>query len=772
MALPQIYPIDDQEIGEGEAVPAEEQQQKPHPLEQLQKWDESANIAGELAEDVLSAMASRVIDEYTIDKASRSDWEEEARLSMDAVLQKSEVKNYPFEKASNIKYPILTNSALQFGARSYPAMVPGDKIVKIKVIGPDPMGLKQARAERVSTHMSYQILKEMDGWEDETDTMCHQLPVLGDGFKKVYRDVENSKNCSDFISAMNVVVNQNTKSLRDVPRITHEIELYPYQIEERIRGETFLEFEYGSAGGTPGIARPDGKTDSPSDSDAPHVFLEQHRFEDLDGDGLREPWIVTVHKDSGKCVRVVSNYDLQKTRVREDGVIVRIPRRDYFVHFPFLPDPNGGFYGIGFGRLLRAIGEGVNTSLNLMIDAAHLQNSGGGFLGSGMNLKKAQIRIAMNEWTQLNVPGKNIRDAIVPHNFPGPSSTLFQLLGLLIDAGKQIASVQDVLTGDAHAQTMQPTTLLALIEQGLKVFTSIIKRLFRSLAREFRLLYELNRRYPDEEEYQRIIDWSPSPQVLQAVEQFKQQLMMGHNGGPPMEPGTGAGGGGAPQAPGAMAGEAMGGGTATASSAGAAAQAPQAQQPGGGAGGGGAPQELPPQLAVHLERPTMAGDYEYENCDIVPVADPSQVTDMQKMAKAQIIESNMGHPNMNTEQGLRRIFIAANIEDIDQLIKPTPEGPDPLMQANAEAEVQKKKASAMKDLSIAEKTSVETQSIHQQTAMDHAAVMSGHLDQDQALATETQRLQNAKTAHEAALAEREMALKEKQQEAAERGEAA
>ncbi len=747
MALPEIYPIDDDEIAEGEAAPAA--QQRLHPLEQLQAWAESANIAGELSEDVLSQIASRVIDEYTIDKSSRSDWEEEARLAMEAVLQKSEVKNYPFEKASNIKYPILTSAALQFGARSYPAMVPGDRIVKVKVVGPDPMGLKQARSDRVSLHMSYQLTKQMDGWEDETDMMCHQLPVLGDGFKKIYRDIENGRNCSDFISAMNVVVNQNTKSLRDVPRITHEIELYPYQIEERIRGETFLEFEYNTSGGS-GIPKPDGTTDSPNDTDAPHVFLEQHRFEDLDGDGLREPWIVTVHKDSGKCVRVVANYDLNKARVRDDGVIVRIPRRDYFVHFPFLPDPNGGFYGIGFGRLLRAIGEAVNTSLNQIIDAAHLQNAGGGWFGSGMNLKKATMRVAMNEWTQLNMPGKNIRDSIVPHNFPGPSPVLFQVLGLLIDAGKQISNVQDILTGEATAQTMQPTTLLALIEQGLKVFTSIIKRLFRSMAREFKMLYELNRRYPDEEEYQKVIDWSPPPQVLQAVEAFKQQSMMGHNGGPPMQD----------QAPTPPSGEGMGGGAPMAASSGAAAAQP------------GPHQELPPQLAVHLERPTMAGDYEYENCDIVPIADPSQVTDMQKMAKAQIIEANMGHPNMNKEKGLRRILTAAAIEEVDELIIPTPEGPDPMQAAELESKVMKNKASGMKDLASADKISQETQAIHQQSAMEHAHAVSGHLDQDQALAEETQRLQNLKTASEIRLAERQQTEAERQAKAAEKGEAA
>lgn len=760
MALPQIYPVEaETPTDPGDNVAADDQQQQPHPLERLAEWEKSPNIAGDLEKDVLSAIAARVTDEYEIDKTSRADWEEEARLAMEAVLQKAEVKNYPFEKASNIKYPILTSAALQFGARTYPAIISGDKVVKVKTIGPDPMGLKQARADRVSLHMSYQLLKEMDGWEDGVDMLVHQAPVVGDAFKKVYRDVENDKNCSEMVPAMNVVVNQNTKSLDVVPRITHEISLYPYQIEERIRGGTFVKFDYLNSSSS-NAPRPDGTLPSQTDDDAPIMFLEQHRFEDLDGDGMREPWVVTVHKDSGTVVRVIANFRVRKIRVRQDGVIVRIPKRDYFVHFPFLPDPNGGFYGIGFGRLLRAIGEAVNTSLNQIIDAAHLQNAGGGFIGSGLNLKKAELRIAMNEWKQLNVPGKNIRDAVVPHNFAGPSPVLFQVLGLLIDAGKQIASVQDVLTGDAHAQTMQPTTLLALIEQGLKVFTSIIKRMFRSLAREFRLLYELNQEYPDEEAYQRVIDWSPPAQVLAAVQQFQQQAAgMGHNGGPPME------GGRSPQADnGPMSPEGMGQPGPPAGD--------QMQQPGSGGGAPMPPQQLPPELAAHLERPTMLADYEYENCDIVPVADPTQVTDMQKMAKAQLIQELTPHPNMNKEEGLRRILSAANVEDIDNLIVPTPAGPDPIMVEGAKAEIELKRSGAMKNLAQADKLSIEGHSTMQADAAEHARMASGQADQEATLATAEQQHNMVLAERKQRLDERAQAMAEKQQQAAERGEAA
>jgi len=715
MSVTDAIPLEDELPEDGEAMPGEDEEQ--HPLAQLAAWAEMPNIAGGLPANTLSQIGARVIEEFQIDDASRADWKEEARLAMDAILQKVEGKNYPFEGASNIKYPVLTNAVLQFGARTYPAVIPGDRVVKVKVRGPDPHGLKAARAERVSIHMSDQLLHQMPAWEADVDVMVHQLPALGHAFKKVYRDGLGRPR-SDLVSAMNVVVNQGTRDLDTVPRITHVIDdLYPHQIESRIRAGTFIEFDYGATS-PQGETRTDGSpSGSAGDTDAPHVFLEQHRYEDLDGDGLREPWIITVHKESGKVVRVVAGYDVEKAVVRDDGVIVDLPKRDDvgFIGFPFLPDPNGGYYGIGFGRLLRAIGEATNTALNQIIDAAHLQNAGGGFIGSGLNVKKSSMRVEMNKWVNVTAPGAKIREAIVPHDFPGPSAVLFNVLGLLIEAAKGIASVQDVLTGEAKAQTMQPTTLLALIEQGLKVYTSIIKRLFRSLAKEFQLIYAMNRKASAEEgaeqEYAELIDYQPPESVMAQIQQYQQ-----------------------------MAGEAQ----------------QQGLPP---------PPPPPPSLMAHLQPPTMAGDYEAEKSDIVPVADPSRVTDMQKMAQAQLLMETVEHPNANKEQILRRVYTAANIEDIDQLIVPTPAGPDPLMMENAKAEIEKKRAGAMKDLALAEKATVETHGAAQSIAIEHAQIASGAMDADAALNAETARLQNNKT-------EREMALKERQQQSAERQAAA
>ena len=65
--------------------------------------------------------------------------------------------------------------------------------------------------------------------------------------------------------------------------------------------------------------------------------------------------------------------------------------------------------------------------------------------------------------------------------------------GVLQTSAKEISSVQDILTGDVKAQTMSPTVFTALVEQGLKVFTAIFKRIHRALKSEYRKIFRLNR---------------------------------------------------------------------------------------------------------------------------------------------------------------------------------------------------------------------------------------------------------------------------------------
>lgn len=487
-------------------------------LKKLMEWAELPNVAEDVDDDRLNTIGARVVDEYNLDEASRSDWKQKAERALDRAKLKTTKKTYPFDGASNVKNPILATAALQFAARAYPAIVDGQRIVKGQVIGDDsgmpelgpdsqPVidpgtgepqwkvkpGLKRSRADRISKHMSHQLINEMPEWEEDTDVLLGQIPIVGCAFRKVFFDPVLGRNRAEMVPALDFVVNQRTRSLETVPRMTQVFELYPHEIEDRIADGVYLDCDLGIAMGADG------------DDDAPHEFLEQHRYLDLDEDGHREPWIVTVHKDTGKVVRIVANFDPNELRLKEDGKLARIPRYNMFVKYPFFRDPEGGFYDLGFGELLEPLSEVIDSTVNQMLDAGHLQNAGGGFIGSGLRLKKNQMRFAPGQYHVVDAAGSKVREAIVNMEHPGPSTVLFQLLGTMVEWSKEIANIKDILTGD-QPRNQPAATTLAMIEQGMKVYTSIYKRIYRALKKEYQLLFALNAKHLPEQQYLTILD--------------------------------------------------------------------------------------------------------------------------------------------------------------------------------------------------------------------------------------------------------------------------
>ena len=575
MAPPEGAPLDEMFALPPEIV------QLQQAVAQLQAWAGETNVADLLEDDQLASIGTKVVREYEIDRRSRDDWETKAKRGMEIARQEKSAKDHPWPGASNVRYPLLTTASLQFGARSYPAIVDGERVVKCKVMGADPDGQKAGAADRVSEHMSYQLLHETD-WESDTDTMCHMLPIVGCCFKKIYPDpFKEAGFCSELVSAFDLVVNQAATSLEAVPRITHTFRLYPHEIAERQRSGRMRQVDI----------RREGDGDG-EDDDAPHILLEQHRYLDLDGDGVDEPWIVTVHERTEQVLRITACYDpadlMEPTNVdMASGSIIRIPRRQYFVKVPFIPDPNGGFYDLGFGHLLGDLNEQVDTNINQMNDAATVQNAGGGFIGGGVDLGKgkAEVRIRPGEFRTVRAAGPDLRQSIVYHEHPGPSKTTFDLLSLMIQAGKDISGVQDIIVGDSP-RVETATTTLAKIEQGMKVFTAIYKRIFRALKQEFRLIFEINKA------------------ALQD----------------PM---------------------------------GAAAQKYAALL------------DLPPELIL--------ADYQ-GSLDITPIADPNNITDMQRMAKAQIVldEVKAGNPHVNPFEATKRAFEAARVEKVEEVLIPPP----------------------------------------------------------------------------------------------------
>ena len=135
------------------------------------------NVAEHLSEQDLYTIGYEVYKDFDTDLQSRSAWEKRTEESMKLALQVAEQKNFPWPGASNVKFPLVTIAALQYHARSYPVLINGETPVLCRTYGPDPEGKKEARALRVSNHMSYQILEEDENWEEEMDRVLITQPI-------------------------------------------------------------------------------------------------------------------------------------------------------------------------------------------------------------------------------------------------------------------------------------------------------------------------------------------------------------------------------------------------------------------------------------------------------------------------------------------------------------------------------------------------------------------------------------------------------------------
>lgn len=476
---------------------------------------ESVNIAEKLDDDQLTKIGHQCRRGYEEDARSRKHWEECVDEWTKLAIQTKEHKSYPWPKASNIKYPLLSTAAMQFAARAYPSLVPSDgQVVKAKVIGKDPTGEKQQKAEHTSIYVSYQLMEEMDNWEEDMDKLLIMLPVVGTMFKKTYWDKLTEKNCSKLILPKNLVVNYWAKNLETAERISEYIEMSERLFKERVAAGIFCDVELGH----PQI--PDMKMPNvpmSNDETTPYIFIEQHCFLDLDDDGYEEPYVVTFQKQTGKVVRIAARFDEQGIKTNNKGEIIRIEPIEYYTKFGFIPNPDGSFYDIGFGTLLGPLNESVNTVINQLVDAGSLSNLQSGFIGKGLRLRMGETRFQPGEWKAVNSTADDLKKQIMPLPVREPSNVLFQLMGTLVTSAKELASVAEIFVGKMPGQNTPATTTMATIEQGMKVFTAVYKRIYRSLAKEYKKLYRLNEVYLNPQTYVDILDANVNPNDFKTI---------------------------------------------------------------------------------------------------------------------------------------------------------------------------------------------------------------------------------------------------------------
>jgi len=461
-------------------------------------YDHNANLAEVLDQSILGSLSSDLGGLVDEDKEGRSEWEESISKGLTLLGINYEERSEPFAGASGVTHPLLSEAITQFQAQAYKEMLPPGGPVKTQILGEQSRQVEE-QAQRVKDFMNYQITEVMEEFDQDTDQMLFYLPITGSTFKKVYFDPTRQRAVSKFVPAEDLVVPYHASDLRTAERYTHIVRMSENEIRKMQVGEVYRDVDLSPSEDDDSDSTIRGKADEIQGlrsgySDEMftlfeiHVDLDLEGFEDMDAEGeptgIKLPYIVTMDEASGEILSVVRNY-------REQDPMRR--KRQYFVHYKFLP--GFGFYGFGLLHMIGGLSRAATSILRQLIDAGTLSNLPGGFKARGVRIRNDDEPVNPGEFRDLDAPGGDIRNAIIPLPYKEPSGTLAQLLGVVVDSGRRFAQVTDTKVADVNSNAPVGTTV-ALIEQGSKVISSIHKRLHYAQKNEFRMLAEIFQNNP------------------------------------------------------------------------------------------------------------------------------------------------------------------------------------------------------------------------------------------------------------------------------------
>lgn len=542
--------------------------------EDLIKFSKMVNICDDLDDDVLGQIASKVSEGYQRDLTSMALWLMDVDASIKLTSMKREGKDTPFPNAANIKYPLITNACYQFAANTYPEIVKDGKVVKAAVLGTDFEDTKVERGNRISDFMNYQLLFQSTEWEEGLDNLLVMLPIIGLIFKKTYFDSNRKMMCSEVCNYKEIVLDSGCKSLKSIRRISHVLKVSLNDLVENARTGIYNENA---------VSQIVEKYKNMEVYDAIEL-IEQHRYLDLDDDGYEEPYVVTVEKETRNVLRIYARYEKEGIKENKKGVYLIEPI-EYFTDFHFLPNPDGSFLSVGFGTLMLHLNMSINTILNQLIDAGTLRNMQGGYIDSRLKINTGSSRHHPGEWLKATpAMGQDLASGFYPVNYQEPSNVLLQLLGMLIQAGKELSSSTDVMNGGVLPDNSKTGAVGAIIERGLKIFNSIQRRFYRSEKNELQKIFDLNSRFLDEKTYFTVLD---------------------------------------------------------------------------------------------DEKAVLKSDFNREDIDVMPIADPNMSSDTQRLNQIQILQTLKGQPGVDNREIDMRTLHYARIQDPEKILPPPNPNPEP-----------------------------------------------------------------------------------------------
>ena len=455
----------------------------------IDEGDFYRNLAEDMDEVVLGTLSNDLQGQYEGNKETRKEWMDTYSEGLKLLGFHYEERTQPFRGATGVTHPLLAEAATQFQAQAYNELLPPEGPVRTTIMGALTKE-KEQQAQRVKQFMNYYLTDIMEEYTPEFDQMLFYLPLAGSTFKKVYYDAALERPVSTFVPAEHLVVPYETSNLETCPIITHVVPMSANDLRKQQLAGFYrdVELEPQQADDNE-VQKEINKIEGVDPSSTVnydvnllefHVELDLEGFEDMDDEneptGIKLPYIVTISEEKGTVLSIRRNYaedDPKKEKIA------------YFVHYKFLP--GFGFYGLGLIHTIGGLSRTATAALRQLIDAGTLSNLPAGFKARGLRVRDDADPLQPGEFRDVDAPGGAIRDSLMALPFKGPDTTLFQLLGFVVDAAQRFATITDLKVGDGNQGAAVGTTV-AMLEQGARVMSAVHKRLHYAMRKEFKIL--------------------------------------------------------------------------------------------------------------------------------------------------------------------------------------------------------------------------------------------------------------------------------------------
>lgn len=453
-----------------------------------------ANIVDDIDPKVLTAIVEDLIDKIGRDKDARKKRDEQYEEGIRRTgLGDDAPGGAQFTGANKVVHPLMTEACVDFSARAMKELFPSNGPVRSKIIGKQDKA-KLEKAERKAKYLNWQLTEQMPEFRTELEQLTTQLPLGGVQYMKLFWNKDLNRIESVFIPVDDIYLPFAASNFYTAERKTHVQYITKFEYDKRVRSGMYREVDLGMpddldfSKATKANDKIEGREDDSYNEDGLRTVFEITTAADLEGDEFL-PYVITVDKATRKCLAVYRNWD-----PRDEGYKNPL---ESIVEFPFVPWR--GAYPIGLTHMIGGLSGAATGALRALLDSAHISNIPtllklkGGPNGQNVNPQPTEV---IELEGGINVD--DVRKIAMPMPFNPPSPVLMQLLGFLVDAGKGVVQTSFEKLSDQNPN-MPVGTTLALIEQGMVVFSSIHSRLHNSMSHVLKVMHRLNSAYLTDE---------------------------------------------------------------------------------------------------------------------------------------------------------------------------------------------------------------------------------------------------------------------------------